>query len=589
MTSGTRSKERGAPRVRMGRRRAWVLAGVHLVIFLHLLHWQLAGRSLSPLEPSETMYALGDGLINAGAILMALSTLSVLVVGRFFCGWACHLVALQDLCSWLLGRLGISPLPLRSRFLWLVPFGAALVMFGMPVYARASRGLGMPEPSNALIKEDFWATFPGFWLALATFLVCGFLMVWFLGSKGFCSYACPYGGVFALADRLAPGRIRVDENCKTCGLCTAACGSNVAVAEEVHRFGMVVDSGCMKCLDCVVACPEEALRFGFGAPALARRSGDARRRRRDFGLGLDLIMGLVFVLALATFAGLPESFAPWGSSFMGRTPLLLALAIAILAAFGLGVGWRSLRGGPFAITGLRLRGERGPTRAGLVVVMVVALGLSGCGLAGLIQYHWFRGKAANLAIDDLLRRPMTDREARARDLRVLEDRAIRHFEIARAISPLSDPRLAAELGELAKGRRDLARAAREFAAATAAEPDQGIWRLKYGLILAELGRHDEAAAEGRAACALLPGDLQAHQLARQWAIRAEAWRLAAEVTEAMKALLPRERLPDLELDLVEFDLRAGDRDRALARLAALEAAGFDSPRLQHYRRQLGSR
>ena len=105
----------------MGRRRAIVLLIVHVAIFLHLLHWQLAGETLSPLEPSEAMFTLTRGVLNAGAIVLSLSLLTTLVLGRWFCGWACHVVALQDLCAWLLKRVGIRPRPLRSRLLMFVP------------------------------------------------------------------------------------------------------------------------------------------------------------------------------------------------------------------------------------------------------------------------------------------------------------------------------------------------------------------------------------------------------------------------------------------------------------------------------------
>jgi len=46
------------------------------------------------------------------------------------------------------------------------------------------------------------------------------------------------------------------------------CSSNVNVAREVREFGMVVDPGCMKCLDCVSVCPKDALYVGVGLPAL---------------------------------------------------------------------------------------------------------------------------------------------------------------------------------------------------------------------------------------------------------------------------------------------------------------------------------
>ena len=32
---------------------------------------------------------------------------------------------------------------------------------------------------------------------------------------------------------------------------------------------MVVDPGCMKCMDCISVCPNDALYFGFGKPTIA--------------------------------------------------------------------------------------------------------------------------------------------------------------------------------------------------------------------------------------------------------------------------------------------------------------------------------
>src|SRR6185295_10524645 len=117
-------------------------------------------------------------------------------------------------------------------------------------------------------------------MAVLTFVVCGGVLVYLLGSKGFCTYGCPYGAIFGIADQLAPMRIRVSDACDGCGHCTAVCTSNVRVHQEVRDFGAVVDAGCMKCLDCVSVCPKDALSVGFGAPAIAtaRRAGKETAR-----------------------------------------------------------------------------------------------------------------------------------------------------------------------------------------------------------------------------------------------------------------------------------------------------------------------
>src|SRR5207244_13139649 len=142
---------------------------------------------------------------------------------------------------------------------------------------------------NHFMNAAFLATFPGPLFALLTFVACGFAAVYFLGAKGFCTYGCPYGAMFGGLDRFSPGRIVVSDACEQCGHCTATCTSNVLVHDEVRRFGMVVDPGCMKCLDCVSVCPKGALSFSFARPsALAPKSADPAPRKYDLPLSEEL-------------------------------------------------------------------------------------------------------------------------------------------------------------------------------------------------------------------------------------------------------------------------------------------------------------
>jgi ferredoxin-type protein NapH len=255
-----------------GRWRAVVLIAVQLLIAVHVAHWMSTGWTLSPLEPSEAMEFSKRSIVNAGLVFFALSIGSTLLLGRWFCGWACHLVALQDLCRWLLLKLGIRPRMVKLGVLGTVPWLAFAYMFLAPLLQRVLHGDYLAMRGVELYKADFWATFPNWQTGVATLLVCGFATVYFLGSKGFCTYGCPYGAIFAIADQLAPIRIRVTDACEGCGHCTAVCSSNVQVHREVRDYKMVVDAGCMKCLDCVSVCPTNALYVGFGAPAIAARA-----------------------------------------------------------------------------------------------------------------------------------------------------------------------------------------------------------------------------------------------------------------------------------------------------------------------------
>ena len=285
----------------------------------HIIQWRIMGTTVSPIEPSETMYTLQNGAINAGFIFFTLAILATLIFGRFVCGWGCHIVALQDFCGWLLKKMGLKPKPFRSRLLIYVPLIAAIYMFVWPTVYRyivkpPNEPL-IPQFTNHLITTEFWATFPTVAVAIPFLFICGFMTVYFLGQKGFCTYACPYGGFFGLADKIAPGKIRVTDACNQCGHCTATCTSNVLVHAEVKQYGMVVDPGCMKCMDCISVCPNDALYFGFGKPAI----GVKQTRTKNYSLTWpeEIAGALIFSASL---------LAVW--DVYQLVPMLMALGVA---------------------------------------------------------------------------------------------------------------------------------------------------------------------------------------------------------------------------------------------------------------------
>lgn len=384
---------------RYGRRRAAILAGVYVLMIAHFVHWKIAGETLAPLELNEVMHTLELGLVTAGFLFMCVALLSVLVFGRFFCSWGCHILALEDLCAWLLAKIRIRPRPVRSRLLLLVPPLAMMYMFAWPQVKRLAV-TAWPSLRTTLgdvptfawrlhSDEQGWASFvtsdyarnlPGPGIAIITFLVCGFAMVWMLGSRSFCTYGCPYGALFGLADRCAPGRIVLSGDCTGCGQCTAACDSDIDVHDEVRRFGKVVHPGCLKDLDCVSACPTSGLRFGFTRPAMFKSwSSDGRRPRPGMPWREDLLAGAVFVLTLVVFRGLYES-----------VPFLMTLGLGSILALAAVIGLRLLTRPHVRVQGLLLKSQGALRRAGRYSAFgLVMLGLF-VGHSAAVRFHEVR-------------------------------------------------------------------------------------------------------------------------------------------------------------------------------------------------------
>jgi ferredoxin len=384
---------------RRGRIRAAVLILVHVAILAHVAHWKIAGRTLSPVEPSEAMQTLELGYLNAGFILFLVLILLTLVTGRLFCGWACHVVAYQDLAQWLLRKMRLRPRPVRSRLLILVPFGAAFYMFAWPQVVRLFEGGAFPALTSHLTTANFWETFPGPVIATVTFLVDGFLIVYLMGGKGFCTYGCPYGAVFGLADRAALGRIRVTEDCEQCGHCTATCTSNVRVHEEVAKFGMVVDNGCMKTMDCISVCPKNALFFQIGRPKLLEKRPKGRKKRRvyDFTWREEIAMAAVFLGGLYAFRGL-----------YGQIPFLLAIGMSVILALLTVLGWRLIRRSELSFQHHALRSYGRLTRRGAATAVIIPAVLLLTIHSAFVQFHAREGERLLLRAEDIPREDRAD-------------------------------------------------------------------------------------------------------------------------------------------------------------------------------------
>jgi ferredoxin len=242
-----------------------------------LLHFQFI--------PSIIMFLAGGTAAALGFIIIIILTL---LFGRIYCSTLCPLGTLQDVFSFLSGKL--SPRKIIHKFNrplnWLRYGLAAIVILSLltgstllvnlldpySAFGKIFHNLFSPlvvlannMVSKALINADVYALPPVRWVAfnIVAILVA---LVWIVAllifsvkrGRLYCNTMCPVGTVLGIFARYALFRIRLDKTkCNSCGKCSAVCK-----AECINPKDQSLDfSRCVGCMNCLAPCPEGGVNF----------------------------------------------------------------------------------------------------------------------------------------------------------------------------------------------------------------------------------------------------------------------------------------------------------------------------------------
>jgi len=144
-----------------------------------------------------------------------------------------------------------------------------------------------------------------------------------------------------------------------------------------------VDPGCMKCMDCISVCPNDALYFGLGKPTIAVSKSSAIQRNYSLTWPEE-------VLGAALFLG---SFLAVRSVY-GLVPFLMALGCASVTTFLVLKTWRLLKAKEvsFHRFNLKVSGKIQKGGWGFLAVSILWVGLNAH--SGWVRYHEYAGDQA---------------------------------------------------------------------------------------------------------------------------------------------------------------------------------------------------
>ena len=241
-------------------------------------------------------------------IVIGLLVAVTLIFGRIYCSIVCPLGVMQDLFSWIGGKIWKNRFHRTKERKWvryslLGVFVLCLIIGFAPVttllapysaYGRIINSLfrplydilintlaGMETDTYYFSEVEIWMrSVTTFVVAIITLIVLALIAL--RHGRAYCNTVCPVGTALSFLARFSLLKVRLDKSkCKECGLCEKNCKASAID----FRTGDVDYSRCVVCGDCLGKCKFDALHFSLPkgkksetAPPSSTSPTDAGRR-----------------------------------------------------------------------------------------------------------------------------------------------------------------------------------------------------------------------------------------------------------------------------------------------------------------------
>jgi len=219
----------------------------------------ILGANPNPVNPIQQIFLFihNNSIFIPILIVFALLLLSTLVIGRMFCGYACPVGAIQELCSKIYFKSNLKEqkkvkIVLKTnqkwanviRWIFFIFIGLVSIIWGLAVLQIINPFLGYAYFSNPFAIALI--------IPFITLLVIVFLSIFIY--RPWCRYLCPFGALASVTSRFSRYKYVRTEDCTECGLCEKICPTQEAFKESSK-------GECYDCHRCVEICPQNAIIF----------------------------------------------------------------------------------------------------------------------------------------------------------------------------------------------------------------------------------------------------------------------------------------------------------------------------------------
>lgn len=240
-----------------------LFAGSHL--------WPLPGDAFFRIDPLVAMIAMSSsGVLMSGLLFSVVMLILTFLLGRFFCGWLCPLGALIDFFEWIVqGFKRKERDRIRLYQLSSVKFGVLILVVAasgfsfqfvyfldpIVIMTRFMGMILMPTKNAMLHLPPFVVPHSIQFLAFAL----GIVLLSLIARRFWCRVVCPLGALLGLVAWFSPSGF-AQQGCKGCPSCQGKCRTG-AILDPKEQIMQSQD--CIRCFDCLEACPQKKRVFLF--------------------------------------------------------------------------------------------------------------------------------------------------------------------------------------------------------------------------------------------------------------------------------------------------------------------------------------
>ena len=185
------------------------------------------------------------------AIAWAVMLISILILGKIWCGYLCPFGFFQDILTIIRKKLKIAPVRIPDKGRPLVK----LLKWGILICLMFGIGFCRLCPIK-YIMQPLAGSFPGFnvWGLIIAGVVAG---ICFMKESAFCEI-CPLGVLMGLLHKVSGARIKKNGSaCTHCRACLEVCPMGIESVYQLRNQSDVTHADCIFCMKCIDACPEK--------------------------------------------------------------------------------------------------------------------------------------------------------------------------------------------------------------------------------------------------------------------------------------------------------------------------------------------